>query len=548
MASLSLSARRPCGTGRRPPALSPARLLLALAALAVFAAPARALARPPQSRDCAALEEFFAKGGITPRRLWGRGEECCGFRAAFAGEGGAAEGRVDCRDGRVVEISWADPPPELLLSGNLASMPLTSLTRLEKLDLSFNRLSGRFPAWISHHSSVIHLNVAGNRLSGALPQLPRTLESLDASRNALSGSLPDLDETRLVKADLASNRLSGAVPPLPRSLRHLDLTKNRLAGPLPPLPPLSTCAVDATVCSLTRSPACGVRRCGGVSYQSSGRAVMELEPVDMADPTSADAFDEDEYFEPAVPARTDPRPPPRRRPVLESFQLDDEDEGVPAPPPTRPHRLSARQTSPVPPPTSSALSTGAIVGIAIGGAVGLLAIAGLLWYFLRPKPAEKAVQMVPVTAQGASSTVQQTRPASTAAVQQQPAAYVPPAQLAAASSAYPSTAYPESVPFNTIAPPIAAGAAVAAGTGAALAPTPSARRRGAPASPESPTMEGRDYVAVRPYAPQLNDEMVLNKGDVVTVLKVFDDGWAMGRNAVSKVEGLVPLACLMAAS
>ena len=63
----------------------------------------------------------------------------------------------------------------------------------------------------------------------------------------------------------------------------------------------------------------------------------------------------------------------------------------------------------------------------------------------------------------------------------------------------------------------------AAGAGAALAPTPSARRRTGqvmPASPDSPGMEGKRYIAVRPYAPQLNDEMVLSLNDVVIVLKV----------------------------
>lgn len=54
-----------------------------------------------QSRDCAALEEFFAKGGVSPGKLWGKGGECCGYTTA--GRVGR-EGRVECKGGRVTKV------------------------------------------------------------------------------------------------------------------------------------------------------------------------------------------------------------------------------------------------------------------------------------------------------------------------------------------------------------------------------------------------------------------------------------------------------------
>lgn len=260
-------------------------------------------------------------------------------------------------------------------------------------------------------------------------------------------------------------------------------------------------------------------------------------------------------FDDAMPLMPVPTIKKTRR-AVEMFDLqedEDQDEWASAtlnelPSKTDP-RLFPRQTSPVPPPpppSSSSLSTGAIVGIAVGGAVGLALLGVLLWFCLRPKPdstSSKAVQMQPLTTQGASSTIQQQRPVSNipqpayisgvptpgyASGVPQPAypsgvpqpSYPQPAGYAAQQAAYANPAptnYPGS--YNTAAYAAAAGAA----TGTALAPTPSARRRAGaqgPASPDSPGMEGKKYIAVRPYAPQLNDEMVLSTNDSIIVLKV----------------------------
>jgi len=118
--------------------------------LAFFAGSATAARQ--QSRDCAAAEEFFAKCGVSPGKLWGRGRDCCGFEKDWGSQLGG-QGRVECRGGRVVEMwdldvriafrgssliffccrVWNSPPAGLRLVGHLDSASLTAITFLERL-------------------------------------------------------------------------------------------------------------------------------------------------------------------------------------------------------------------------------------------------------------------------------------------------------------------------------------------------------------------------------------------------------------------------------
>lgn len=54
---------------------------------------------------------------------------------------------------------------------------------------------------------------------------------------------------------------------------------------------------------------------------------------------------------------------------------------------------------------------------------------------------------------------------------------------------------------------------------------------------------GETVVAIYPYNATLNDEITLQPDDVITVQRLYDDGWALGRTE-SGTEGAFPLVCV----
>ncbi|ORY19939.1 hypothetical protein LY90DRAFT_708110 [Neocallimastix californiae] len=52
------------------------------------------------------------------------------------------------------------------------------------------------------------------------------------------------------------------------------------------------------------------------------------------------------------------------------------------------------------------------------------------------------------------------------------------------------------------------------------------------------------YRAVHTYEPQLNDELLLEIGDVVEVVNIYDDGWVWGINTRTNESGACPMLCL----
>ncbi|XP_020258680.1 LRR receptor-like serine/threonine-protein kinase RPK2, partial [Asparagus officinalis] len=110
------------------------------------------------------------------------------------------------------------------------------------LNLSNNLISGAVPADIGAMcTSLVVLDVAGNRITGMLPQSIgslRNLVGLDLSMNRLQGQIPtDVGKLeRLNYLSLASNNLTGQIPSEFNrllSLWLLDLSSNSLTGEIP---------------------------------------------------------------------------------------------------------------------------------------------------------------------------------------------------------------------------------------------------------------------------------------------------------------------------
>ncbi|CAO2044235.1 unnamed protein product [Urochloa humidicola] len=152
----------------------------------------------------------------------------------------------------------------LNLSGNGLSGPLptgirNALPSLVSMDLSHNHLAGDIARLfrslstaspdINHSintSQIIlpqkleHLDLSGNRITGALPDFARGagLKWLDISSNAISGQIPvSISKlSSLERLDISSNRVRGVIPASMAEMVHLqwlDLSSNALVGRIP---------------------------------------------------------------------------------------------------------------------------------------------------------------------------------------------------------------------------------------------------------------------------------------------------------------------------
>lgn len=144
---------------------------------------------------------------------------------------------------------------------------LSSLVRLENLDLSINYFSGKFPDWFGNLTGLDSLGLGdnmfdegeipdvfgrlkkltwlylpGSNFIGGIPGSIFELESLgtlDICRNKITGDFPkSINKLRnLWKIELYQNNLTGVIPPQLAELsllQEFDVSSNQMYGPLPP--------------------------------------------------------------------------------------------------------------------------------------------------------------------------------------------------------------------------------------------------------------------------------------------------------------------------
>jgi hypothetical protein len=139
------------------------------------------------------------------------------------------------------EISTMTSLQNLVLSINYinGTVPnLKPLTGLTELDLSFNRLGPDFP---SLSSSIVKLVLKNNSLTKIPENLANSLsmvEEVDLSYNKLSGWVPSslFSLPTIQYLDLSHNKLSGQLPntlQCGNSISFLDISNNMLSGTLP---------------------------------------------------------------------------------------------------------------------------------------------------------------------------------------------------------------------------------------------------------------------------------------------------------------------------
>ncbi|CAL4995976.1 unnamed protein product [Urochloa decumbens] len=145
---------------------------------------------------------------------------------------------VKCVLGSVVAITL----PWRGLSGTLSQRGLGQLTRLRRLSLHDNAISGPIPASLGFLPELRGLYLFNNRFSGGVPPSIGgcvALQALDASSNRLTGPIPPAvaNSTKLIRLNLSRNALSSEIPDAlvaaSASLLYLDLSYNNLSGPIP---------------------------------------------------------------------------------------------------------------------------------------------------------------------------------------------------------------------------------------------------------------------------------------------------------------------------
>nr|XP_051210655.1 receptor-like protein EIX2 [Lolium perenne] len=121
------------------------------------------------------------------------------------------------------------------LVGRIPNWFWTTFSEASSLDISLNQLTGELPPSLEFMSVVV-LSMQSNLLIGLIPNLSRTVEILDISRNSLNGFVENFRAPQLEVAVLFSNSITGTIPTSICRLHKLlvlDLSNNLLSKELP---------------------------------------------------------------------------------------------------------------------------------------------------------------------------------------------------------------------------------------------------------------------------------------------------------------------------
>ncbi|KAK2977527.1 hypothetical protein RJ640_025708 [Escallonia rubra] len=150
----------------------------------------------------------------------------------------------------LTQLRWLDLSA-CEISGSIPHQ-IGMLSKLENLTLSYNSLSGILPVSMANLTQLTWLAVSGNLISGSIPIEISYLEALtllDLSLNNFSGRIPSSigSLTSLVGLDLSQNNLTGPVPSSIGQLTNLEvlhLGSNHIDGSIPPTIASLTSLVD----------------------------------------------------------------------------------------------------------------------------------------------------------------------------------------------------------------------------------------------------------------------------------------------------------------
>lgn len=282
---------------------------------------------------------------------------------------------ISCESNVVTRISL----PLKSFTGQIPDDPWSYLTNLTYLDLSNNSLTANIPGGLNNVKSLKELYLQNNKLTGPSLYLGNleNLESFDVSNNLLSEGMADFGPcSSLVTLKMGINQMTGGISysiGACTKLTTLYLNDNNLAGDLP-VPfvnlvnlqtlqlqnnPLLTGTVPVELTKLTDINIGNTQlSCGnGQSLPSCITSVESSPPPPLVSPPPP--------FPPLPPGT--PTPPPS--PVLIS--------------PSPPLAIGSGSSK------SSSFGTGAIAGIAGGGAFALLVACLLLFFCCRRRRKEE---------------------------------------------------------------------------------------------------------------------------------------------------------------
>lgn len=107
-------------------------------------------------------------------------------------------------------------------------------------NVSENAFQGAIPVL---STELVSLDISVNKFTGTLPSdmsAYTNLVDIQASYNSIEGSLPSKMPPHLVQLAVAGNKLTGPMPALPRGIKYVSVTENGLEGSLPDGPGASS--------------------------------------------------------------------------------------------------------------------------------------------------------------------------------------------------------------------------------------------------------------------------------------------------------------------